>query len=161
MNKQLLLAACIVGTASGCSLLVDTSPYIGTADGATADGGTDAGISDNAPSTPEIDLTPDAPRTADDLTATITRESVDPLGETATYEYLWRRDGTVVEGETDATIPAALTTRGQTWRVEVTPTTPDGRRGVAASAQVTIENTLRAPRHRERRDRRIVNARIA
>ncbi len=66
--------------------------------------------------------------------------SVDPMGGAVTYEYEWRRDGMIVATETSATLPNALTTRGQEWTVSVTPVA-GARRGPAGTATITIENT--------------------
>ncbi|MDQ3031982.1 MAG: hypothetical protein M3Y87_06165 [Myxococcota bacterium] len=135
------LAATLSG---GCSLLVDTDPYLGQAD---ADVAVDAPISSDAPSssdaptTPEIHIDPASPRTTDALVVVIDRASVDPLMGTVEYEYRWLRDGSTSD-ESGSTLTAEQTSRGETWRVEVTPIAePGARRGAAASAEVTIENT--------------------
>jgi hypothetical protein len=129
-----------------CSLLVDTSPYVGNGQdgGPPRDGGRDAGdgaISPDGPSMPQIALLPDSPRTADALEVTIVGPSVDPLGQSVTYEYRWLRDGTPVDTAGPRIEPDA-TAKGQTWRVEVTPVAgAEGRRGAPASAEVVIGNT--------------------
>lgn len=126
--------------AAGCSLLVDTSPYVGSGD-AGPDARVDAAVDPNAPSSPEVRIDPATPVTTDELGAVIVTESTDPLAAgPVTYEYRWLRDG-ADSGENAPTVAAALTARGQTWRVEVTPVSADGgRRGAAGTAEVTIGN---------------------
>ena len=123
--------------AGGCTAIIDSSKYVGT------DGGLlDAQVDPDVPSTPEIELRPKAPRTADTLTVAITAESVDPLSGTVEYEYRWLRDGSVVDDATGTSIDPALTAKGETWRVEVTPVAmPGARRGTPALAEVMIGNT--------------------
>ncbi len=72
----------------------------------------------------------------EDLVATITVESVDLELDSITYGYAWTVNG-VPFPTTDATIPAASTSAGETWEVIVTPNDGYGD-GDAASATVTI-----------------------
>jgi hypothetical protein len=145
----LLAALAIATNLAGCSLFFDTGPYIGT----STDAGTDASLVDappsdsdvdandpNAPSQPEVTLSPMPARTADDLVAMITTPSIDPMGMTVTYEYRWLRDSAAVTMETAATLPNALTARGELWTVEVTPVA-GARRGTPGTASAMIENT--------------------
>lgn len=93
---------------------------------------------------PVIHVSPATPRTLDDLSVVIdtpTVETMRPGAGPITYRYAWSRDGAPVTGETTEVIDAALTTRDQVWRVEVTPLTDDGLVGPMATAMVTIANT--------------------
>ncbi len=129
---------------AGCSLLIDNSGFIGSpdagdADAATTDGGLDAGP--DAPSSPVVHIEPASPAPGDALEAIIDTESVDPLDRGAvTYEHRWLRDGSDA-GVTTATVPAGTIANGETWRVQVTPVTSDGRRGVPGEATVTVGNS--------------------
>lgn len=121
------IALCVAST--GCSLIVDTDPYLGDVNGQT-------------PTTPEIRITPDEPRTNDVLTVEIVTPSVDPANQgEVKYEYAWRVDDTETSITTN-TVPAEQTERGQVWTATVTPVSSDGtRRGTPATATVTIMNS--------------------
>ncbi len=159
-----LASLSLVIAVTGCSLVIDTSAYQGgdaarsdagpdasppdagpdasTPDAgpdASTDGGFDAGFDagPSAPSTPDIEITPTDPLSADDLEARIVTPSVDPLGMGAvTYEFSW--NGGAVMG---SRVTASMTSRGETWTVLVTPVTTDGRRGLVAMASVVIGDT--------------------
>ena len=97
----------------------------------------------NAPPTaPGVSITPAAPVTGDDLTATISTPALDTDGPAAvTYTYAWTRDsvaaGPFVPPET---VPASETAAAEVW--EVTVTAFDGElTSAAATASVTVENT--------------------
>lgn len=148
-HGRIWLLAALASSLAGCSFYFDTSSYVGMADAGDAHVAdappSDSDVEPDAndpthPSRPEVSLSPTAPRTADDLVAMITTPSVDPMSETVVYEYRWLRDTMVVATETTATLPNALTSRGQRWTVEVTPVA-GSRRGPAGTAEVTIENT--------------------
>lgn len=95
---------------------------------------------DGAPSAPTVSLTPASPGTDDDLQATLSAPSVDPEGATVTYRYDWYVDGLLSSASTTSTLPASATTRGQVWRVVVTPS--DGLQdGASGEASVTVVNT--------------------
>lgn len=164
MRKATSFAAMLMlVSASGCSLLVDTSSYVG---GGGADAGTDGAVQqdgavvqqdgavvqdggqedgsveDDRPTTPEIRITPEAPRTTDALRVEIVTESEDPLGAgPVTYEYAWQLDDeeTAHAGET---VPASETRKGQSWSVTVVAVSADGeRRSEPATSSVIIQNT--------------------
>ncbi|MEC8425800.1 MAG: lectin-like protein, partial [Myxococcota bacterium] len=92
-----------------------------------------------APTAPTVRIDPDPAITTDDLVATVTG-SVDPDGVgTLSYDHSWTRDGVAWSGGSVATVPAAATTKHETWEVTVTPT--DGyATGPTGSASVTIAN---------------------
>lgn len=149
MVKRISTTLLVLLSSTGCSLLIDNSPFLGSDAGVQpdagggGDGGRDAGrdAGPNAPTTPEVHIEPAEPRTLDDLSVVIDVESTDPLAAGAiTYEHRWLRDAEDT-GETGTTIASARTAKGQTWTVEVTPVTADDRRGPPATASVTILNT--------------------
>lgn len=148
MVKRITTTLLVLLSSTGCSLLIDNSPFLGSdagvqPDAGGGDGGRDAGrdAGPNAPTRPEVHIEPSEPRTVDDLSVVIDVESTDPLAAGAiTYEHRWLRDAEDT-GETGATIASARTAKGQTWTVEVTPVTADDRRGPPATASVTILNT--------------------
>ena len=68
----------------------------------------------------------------------------DADGDTLTYQYTWKINGTVVPGETGATLDlskAGPVTHGDTVSVEVVARDPSGGQSPAASAQVAVDNT--------------------
>ena len=93
-----------------------------------------------APSAPGVVLTPDPAATTDDLVASITTPSIDPDGDTVTYDYAWWRNGVASTASTSAVMPASETSRGDTWRVVVTPN--DGSAiGPSGEDTLTIANS--------------------
>ena len=71
-----------------------------------------------APTAPTVHITPTAPTDLDALTCVIDTASVDPEGDAMTYTYAWSSDaGGTSTGET---LPADLTTTGETWTCSVT-----------------------------------------
>ncbi len=93
----------------------------------------------SAPSTPVIALSPERPEDADDIAVTLVEPSVDAEGDDVSYTYRWLKNGEE-SGLQNPTLPAAATTRGEVWKVFVTPS--DGLAdGLPASAEVSIDNT--------------------
>jgi hypothetical protein len=88
-----------------------------------------------------VQILPDAPRTADDLVAEITEDAVPHNDKkTVTYTWSWYVDDQLVTDLSGATVPAARTAKGETWRVVAIAS--DGKReGEAFSGQTTILNT--------------------
>lgn len=107
------------------------------ADGETASASVSVRV--NAPpSAPGVAITPTGPTTLDALNASVTTDAVDADGDPVSYRYAWLKDGAPVDNAT-ATVPAASTSRGETWRALVYAS--DGRvEGPAGSAEVTIAN---------------------
>ncbi len=97
-------------------------------------------ISNSPPTQPTVDVTPDAPRTADDLTATATG-STDFDEDEVSYGYKWYKDDVHQAAYDDATaVPSEVTASGEVWRCEVTPN--DGEEdGPSEQDEVTIQNT--------------------
>ena len=98
-------------------------------------------IIQNAPPTkPVAEISPDSPKTTDDLICNISLPSVDPDGDPVTYRYEWYKNG-VFQPELNAkNISAALTIKGQVWKCIVTPN--DGIvDGPSSEDSVTILNS--------------------
>ena len=92
------------------------------------------------PTAPVVDVTPDNPGTADDLTCSITTQSTDADTDNVTYTYQWYKDGVLQSGLTTNKAGAAETAKGQVWKCVVTPS--DGTtNGPSAEDQVTIQNS--------------------
>ncbi|MFP4117231.1 MAG: FlgD immunoglobulin-like domain containing protein [Salinivenus sp.] len=96
-------------------------------------------IDTTGPTQPTVSIQPADPRTTDDLVASA-EGSTDPDGGTVTYQYAWYRDGDLQTDLTDATVAAALTARGEQWRVVVTPDNGTAT-GPSNDASVTIRNS--------------------
>lgn len=96
----------------------------------------------NAPPTsPRVEIGPDAPTTTESLSAVITTPSTDiNKRDEVTYTYTWTQNGEPVADLTEATVPAERTTKGDIWEVTVTPM-DDKVTGVPDTASVTIANT--------------------
>jgi hypothetical protein len=93
------------------------------------------------PGAPEVVITPEAPTTGDNLEATLSSPSVDDNAkDTVHYSYRWTQDGLERGDLEEPSVPASLTSKGETWEVVVTPS--DGKLpGEPASASVVIANT--------------------
>ncbi len=98
-------------------------------------------IVNGPPGQAQVTIAPAAPRTGDDLSASVAADAVDPNREASdlTYAYSWLQDGEET-GNTTTTVLAQQTTKGEVWTVEVRA--DDGIAvGQPASVQVTIGNT--------------------
>jgi hypothetical protein len=84
-----------------------------------------------------VSLAPAHPRTLDDLIASAMTFDAD--GDTLSETWTWYRNGTVVAGQTAATLPASETTRGDVFRVVLTVS--DGSLSAQAEATETIGDT--------------------
>ena len=91
------------------------------------------------PGEPEVSITPDPAITTDPLVARLDSQAEDPNGDAVTYSYAWSRNGEVVEGLTNAEVPASETAKGELWEVVVTPS-DDQEAGDSAMASVVISN---------------------
>ena len=93
-----------------------------------------------APGTPQVALDAASPATDADLVVVFLAQAADPEGDAVSYRFTWFQDGAVRSDLTTDTVPASATTRGQTWRVVVTPN--DGALdGPVAEASATVVNT--------------------
>ncbi len=100
-------------------------------------------VDNTAPTSGAVTITPSSPKADQTLTATPTAFA-DADGDTLTYQYTWKINGTVVPGETGATLDlskAGHATHGDTVSVEVVARDPSGGQSPAASAQVVVDNT--------------------
>ena len=87
-----------------------------------------------APNVSPVLLTPNGPRTLDDIVVEAYRNDYDDDAMTATYE--WLRNGVVVSSQTSATFPASLTTKNDVIVARVTVN--DGFESTVAEASTTI-----------------------
>ncbi len=95
------------------------------------------------PGAPVVSVSPVAPRTGDNLVASVTTPASDAeqAPEVLTYTFQWYRDGEL--HLTGATVPSDLTSAGERWEVRVAAN--DGLVvGEAGVASVTIGNTAPA-----------------
>ncbi len=76
-------------------------------------------IGNAPPSAPEVEISPDPPRSDDDLVCEILTPASDADGDELAYSYEWSRNG-VVEGEwTSSLLPSSETELGETWSCRV------------------------------------------
>ncbi len=68
-------------------------------------------VTNSAPSAGAVAITPASPATTDTLTATPSGFS-DPDGDTLTYTYTWKRNGTAISGQTSPTLNLATAGNG-------------------------------------------------
>lgn len=99
------------------------------------------GPSGNSPPGPlAVELHPDNPTAADDLTVDVVIPSEDPEGEPVEYLIEWYVDGDLINGVDSLTLESMFTARGERWTVKVTAF--DGvLEGGQATASVDIENS--------------------
>ena len=83
---------------------------------------TDGAFIDNRPpSEPGVEITPSSPvEGQDDLVCTISTPSVDLDGQTVSYTYVWKKNGSTTS-YTSNTISSSVIQGGETWRCIVTP----------------------------------------
>lgn len=95
-------------------------------------------VGNNPPGLPEITIVPTPARTADALGWALLTPAADADGDALLYEATWSVGG--VARATGDVVPAALTTRGELWTLEVRA--EDGLDlGPPARATVTIQDT--------------------
>jgi large repetitive protein len=90
------------------------------------------------PTAPTVSISPDPAVTTDDLVATATGATDPDASGAVTLAYAWTEDGAALS-ETSATLPAASTTKGRTYRVSVTPSDDMGA-GEAGTAELEVSN---------------------
>ena len=93
----------------------------GSSDGAdgASDGTADGTPSNSPPTTATVALSPERPTTDQDATVVIVAGASDPDGDGLTYRYVWFEDGVLRADLTGDRLPAAETTKGQVWAVNV------------------------------------------
>lgn len=119
------------GLASG---LVALSALLALAGCGGGGGGGGGSPPNTAPNITGAAITPAAAYTNDTLVASATVS--DPDNNTVTTTYEWRRNGTVVGGQTSSSFPANLTTKNDTIVVRITAN--DGRAQTTAEASTVI-----------------------
>jgi hypothetical protein len=92
----------------------------------------------NSLPTATVTLSPSAPLTSEDVVANVSTEDADE--DTVSLGYAWFRNGEATEHQ-DATLPAAATSRGEVWTVQVVPNDGEADGEVAISDALNIENT--------------------
>jgi hypothetical protein len=91
----------------------------------------------DAPPSAAVVIEPAAPTAATGMIASVVAE--DPDGDEVSLTWLWTREGVAQPALTGPTVDAGRVSRGQVWRVDVTPN--DGAQdGPVASASVAISN---------------------
>jgi formylglycine-generating enzyme required for sulfatase activity len=98
------------------------------------------------PSAPEIEITPDEPKTGDPLTCVITKTSTTPVdGATIDYVYEWQKNSVTVSSLTAPTVLASKTKRGDIWKCSVKARiSSNGLESDVVDHLVTIKNSLPA-----------------
>jgi len=97
--------------------------------------GTEVTVVNTAP-VAAVTLEPEAPTTNDALQASVTGEDADD--DVIAYSWTWLRDGEDAGIDSD-TVPAAETSKGEVWTVQVTPNDGDVD-GQMVEAQISIDN---------------------
>jgi hypothetical protein len=82
-------------------------------------------------------LSPSGAKTLDDLSLTLVASDAD--GDPLTISYVWKRNGTLVAGETRSLYPHTLTTKGDT--ITATATVSDGVSRALVEQSVVIQDT--------------------
>ncbi len=76
---------------------------------------------DFPPTAPTVEIVPENPMDADDVTCTIVNPSVDVNGDAITYEYKWLIDGIVAPEYTQADLATDITNACESFTCVVTP----------------------------------------
>ena len=113
--------------------------------GATCQASRELTITVNSPPpTPLVDVLPEAPITTDELIATIELLPDVDGPELVTSSTQWLQNGVALAGQTSSSLAAALTSKGNSYSVQVTPY--DGMtHGLPAVASVTVTNSPPIP----------------
>lgn len=94
------------------------------------------------PSAATVSLSPEDPRAAETITATASG-ALDPLGMAMRYRFEWFNGESLERTAENAVVDsfAGEFTKGEVWRVRVTPLAEDDRAGAPTEASFTIVNT--------------------
>ena len=76
-------------------------------------------ISNGAPSTPVVEITPDPLSIFEDMRAEIVQDSIDPEGGEVSYALRWYLDDVMQTDLVGPTVPSDRLARGQVWLVEL------------------------------------------
>ena len=101
------------------------------------------------PSSPSVELTPAAPTTVDDLVVNTITPATDPNKKDVVFtEYKWFYKSSVEQEEyteradiEGATVPSALTSKGEAWKVEVKVTDGELAAEGTVEAETVVVNT--------------------
>ena len=100
----------------------------------------EAEIINSPPSITGLSVLPSYPTTGDDLEADYTYADNNQDDENGSL-YEWYLNGTLMSAYTERTLNSNATTRGQTWRVDVTPSDGESTGDKVVSANVTVVNS--------------------
>ncbi len=132
-----------VGNGSkGDSITVTVTANDGTSD-STPVTSAPVTIGNTAPSISSVTITPTSPKTNDTLTANVVASDAD--SDSLTYSYAWKKNGTVISGETGSTLDLSKAGNGDDGdSITVTVVVNDGSADSApvTSNPVTINNLL-------------------
>lgn len=99
-------------------------------------------IVNTAPTQPVVMVSPDAPRTDDVLSVSLTQPSVDADGDAIQYLYRWFKNRELQKLPiTQSKVEPGLTKKGERWSVLVVATDGEGE-SLAADAERIVLNTL-------------------
>jgi hypothetical protein len=96
-------------------------------------------VVNGAPDLGEVRISPAEPRTGDPLEARV--QVSDPEGDAVEVQHVWRVDGVIVQEGPAATLPAALTAKGQVVSLTVVAEDALGAAASALAAPVEVLNT--------------------
>jgi len=94
-------------------------------------------ISNSAPTTPIISITPVNPKTTDNLVCNIATQSTDADNDVLNYNYAWYKNGVLQSSLTTNTVSSTYTAKNEMWRCNVTASD-----GTSTSAQATANTTI-------------------
>ncbi|HXC51563.1 MAG TPA: hypothetical protein VN634_11805 [Candidatus Limnocylindrales bacterium] len=125
--------------AKGDSVSCTVTPTDGTADGAALTSNT-VTIGNTAPAVTSAAITPTDPQEASTLTCTPSGTS-DADGDTVTFGYSWKKNGTTIGGQTASTLTGASFNKGDIIQCVVTPNDGTDAGSAVTSDMEFIENT--------------------
>ena len=97
-------------------------------------------VSNIPPTIDNLAITPAAPTTTNDLTASYAYSDDDGDAESGT-SIAWFRDGAVQTAHNGLILPASATSKGESWHVEVTPSDGEDVGTTVSSSPVVVLNT--------------------
>ena len=113
------------------------TPTDGVDDGTPVSSGT-VTVQNTAPVISTVTLSPTSPQTADTVSAAVSATDAD--GDSLTYTYAWKVNGTTVSATT-ATLASSFFKKGDTIQVTVTPSDGDDSGSAVSSSVITAVNT--------------------
>lgn len=116
----------------GDSVTVTVWPWDGYDEGSSVTSGARV-ISNTAPTTPVIAVSPERPEPGEDLECQILTPATDADGDSVSYTYSWTKDGSAT-GITTSTVGGSYTSDGETWQCTVTATDGTDTSGSASDS---------------------------